>query len=250
MQKQAHAQKQLLLVSTSTTHGTGYLDHCESEIKEVLGNRKSILFVPYARPSGRTYEEYTDIARERFKKMGIKLMGIHEHRNQDLIEAVEDAEAIFIGGGNTFVLLKALYYAGNGKGVMDAIKKKVNSGTPYIGTSAGSNVAGKTIMATNDMPIVFPPSFEAMGLVPFIINPHYIDPNPDSKHMGETRETRIKEYHVFNKEVVVGLREGAMLHIIGDKVQLKGTVGARIFRQGKEATEHKPGEELDFLMIL
>ena len=131
---------------------------------------------------------------------------------------------------------------------MDEIREKVNRGFPYIGTSAGSNVAGQTIMTTNDMPIAYPPSFEAMGLVPFIINPHYLDPDPNSKHMGETRETRIKEYHVFNDDVVVGLREGAMLHVVGDKVYLKGSTSARIFRKGQEPTEHQPGASLDFLL--
>jgi len=234
--------KNLLLVSTSTLHGSGYLDHCEPQIRDVLEGRKGVLFVPYARPSGRTLDEYTTIARTRLQKMGFDLSGIHEHG--DPRRAVEDAEAIFIGGGNTFVLLKSLYDAN----IMDSIRDKVRKGMPYIGTSAGSNVAGRTVMTTNDMPIVYPPSFEAMELVPFIINPHYLDPDPGSRHMGETRETRIKEYHAFNDDVVVGLREGAMLHVVGDKVYLKGSAGARIFRKAREPTEHQLGESLDFLL--
>lgn len=234
--------KNVLLVSNSTLHGSGYLDHCEVEISDVLKDRGKVLFVPYARPSGKTLDDYTGIARDRFRRMGFHLSGIHEH--DDAIGAVEDAEAIFIGGGNTFVLLNSLYDAG----IIDEIREKVNGGIPYIGTSAGSNVAGRTIMTTNDMPIAYPPSFEAIGLVPFVINPHYLDSNPNSKHMGETRETRIGEYHVFNDDVVVGLREGAMLHIVGDEVNLKGSTSARIFRRGQEPTEHQPGESLDFLL--
>lgn len=234
--------KRLLLVSNSTLHGSGYLDHCESQIKQILEGKKRVLFIPYARPSGKTLNEYTIIAYERFKRMGFGLSGIQEH--DDPIRAVEDAEAIFIGGGNTFVLLKSLYDAY----IMEGIREKVNKGMPYIGTSAGSNVAGKTIMTTNDMPIVHPPSFEALKLVPFIINPHYLDPDPDSKHMGETRETRIKEYHAFNDDLVVGLREGAMLYIVGDKMYLKGSTGARTFRKGQIAIEFTPGESLDFLL--
>lgn len=232
---------ELLLVSNSTMHGKGYLDHCESEIRSLFKGKKNILFVPYARPSGLTPDEYTKIARDRFIKIGFNLEGVHEHNNP--IDAIKSAEGIFIGGGNTFVLLKSLYETK----LIEAIREKVLSGTPYLGTSAGSNVAGKTIMTTNDMPIVYPPSFNAMSLVPFVINPHYIDPDPNSKHMGETRETRIKEYLVFNNEYVVGLREGTMLHIKDNQVVLKGSTGARIFRKDKDPTEHSPGESINFL---
>jgi dipeptidase E len=224
-------------------HGSNYLDHCQSNIQEFFQDKQDILFVPFARPSGKTYDEYTAIAKKKFEEMGFKLSGIHEHTYQKI--AAASAEAIFIGGGNTFVLLKELYESG----LIEIIRRKVGEGTPYLGTSAGSNVAGKTIMTTNDMPISYPPSFEAMGLVPFIINPHYLDPDPNSKHMGETRETRIKEYHIFNNDIVVGLREGAMLRVIGNTVTLLGTTGARIFRQGQDATEHQPGETLDFLLL-
>jgi len=235
-------KRTLLLISNSTLHGSGYLDHCADEIQKFLGNRKTILFVPYARPSGMTHDEYTKIAKERFQKMGITLTGIHKH--SDAKEAVKKAEAVFIGGGNTFVLLSNLYKSG----VIDEIKKKVSEGIPYIGTSAGSNVACKSIKTTNDMPVMHPPSFEALNLVPFNINPHYLDPNPDSKHMGETRETRIKEFHFYNDEYVVGLREGAMLHIVDDEITLKGTTGAIIFKNGQDAKEYSSGELLDFLL--
>ena len=234
--------RSLLLISNSTLHGSGYLDHCADEIKKILGDKKNVLFIPYARPSGITHDEYTKIARERFEKMGFKLKGIHEYKSPK--DAVKSAESIFIGGGNTFVLLSGLYKAD----ILDEIRNKVKSGIPYIGTSAGSNVACKSIKTTNDMPVVYPPSFDALGLAPFNINPHYLDPDPNSKHKGETRETRIKEFHFFNSDYVVGLREGAMLHVIGDKITLKGTTGARIFKYNMEPKEYKPGDSLNFLL--
>lgn len=234
--------RNLLLISNSTLHGSGYLDHCADEICRFLGERKNVLFIPYARPSGMTHDEYTKIARDRFAKMGFKLTGIHEHDSPK--EAVHSAEAIFIGGGNTFVLLNGLYE----EDILDDIRLKVNEGTPYIGTSAGSNVACKSIKTTNDMPIVYPPSFNALDLVPFNINPHYLDPDPSSKHMGETRETRINEFHFYNSEYVVGLREGAILHVLDDSVTLKGTTGTRIFKKDIEPKEYKPGDKLDFLL--
>ena len=235
-------KRKLLLISNSTLHGSGYLDHCADEITKFLGDRKTILFVPYARPSGMTHDEYTKVAKDRFEKMGITLTGIHEQ--SDPKDAVKKAEAVFIGGGNTFVLLSNLYKSG----VIDEIRKRVLEGMPYIGTSAGSNAACKSVKTTNDMPIIYPPSFDALNLVPFNINPHYLDPNPGSKHMGETRETRITEFHFYNDEYVAGLREGAMLHIVDDEITLKGTTGARIFKNGQEAKEFKPGDSLDFLL--
>jgi dipeptidase E len=234
--------RNLLLISNSTLHGSGYLDHCADEIQKFLGDRKTVLFIPYARPGGMTHDEYTTAARERFEKMGLELTGIHEYNSPK--EAVKNAEAIFIGGGNTFVLLNGLYKAD----IVEEIRNKVNDGTPYIGTSAGSNVACKSIKTTNDMPIVYPPSFDGLNMTSFNINPHYLDPDPTSKHKGETRETRISEFHFFNNEYVVGLREGAMLHIVDDNVTLKGTTGARIFRRSDEPKEYKPGDSLDFLL--
>ncbi len=235
-------KRNLLLISNSTLHGSGYLDHCAEEIKQFLKNKKSILFIPYARPSGMTHEEYTKIAKERFKKIGIELTGIHEY--SDSKKAVRKAEAIFIGGGNTFVLLSQLYK----KDVLDTIRERVSEGMPYIGTSAGSNVACKNIKNTNDMPIMYPPSFNGLNLVPFNINPHYLDPDPNSTHKGETRETRIKEFHFYNSEYVVGLREGCMLYIDNDKIILKGSTGARVFKNEKEPVEYKPGDDMSFLM--
>jgi dipeptidase E len=235
-------KRNLLLVSNSTLHGSKYLDHCIDEIKNILGQRKTILFIPYARPSGMTHDEYTKVAKNRFEKIGVSLTGIHQKSNPK--SAVKEAEAIFIGGGNTFVLLKELYT----QDIIKDIREKISKGMPYIGTSAGSNVACKSIKTTNDMPIVYPPSFDALNLVSFNINPHYLDPDPNSKHMGETRETRINEFHFYNKDYVVGLREGTMLRIIDDEITLKGSTGARVFKNNEEPKEFKPGEKLDFLL--
>ncbi|MFD2247229.1 dipeptidase PepE [Pontibacter ruber] len=234
--------RNLLLISTSSTHGTGYLEHCEAEIKELLQGKSSVLFIPYARPSGISHKDYTTKARETFERMGFTLTGVHEAT--DPVKAVEQAEAVFIGGGNTFLLLRQLY----ANKLVAPLQERVKKGMPYIGTSAGTNVAGKTIGTTNDMPIVFPKTFDALQLVPFNFNPHYQDPEPDSKHMGETRETRINEFHVHNTQPVVGLREGSMLHVTGDKIELKGPLTARIFLQGQKPQEFKPGEDITFLL--
>lgn len=235
-------ERKCLLISNSTLHGSGYLDHCAEEIKQFLGNKSTILFIPYARPGGITYDDYTSMATKRFEKMDISVKGIHEYSNP--IDTVKNAEAIFIGGGNTFVLLSQLYKTE----ILTEIRKKVAQGMPYIGTSAGSNVACKNIKTTNDMPIIHPPSFDALNLVPFNINPHYLDPNPESKHKGETRETRITEFHCYNTEYVVGLREGAILHVLNNNVTLKGTTGARIFQKETDPKEYQPGDTLNFLL--
>jgi dipeptidase E len=231
--------RKLLLISNSTLHGSGYLDHAENEIRNFLGNVKRVLFVPFA-----LYDRdaYTSTARERFEKMGYGLHSIHTAPKAQI--AVADAEAIFIGGGNTFRLLKALYDAD----VLETIRTRVNEGMLYVGSSAGSNVAAPTIKTTNDMPIVEPPSFAALNLVPFQINPHFLDPDPNSTHMGETREERIRQFLEENFTPVVGLREGAMLLVENDSMLLKGSSGARIFRRDQEPCEVKPGEKLDDLL--
>ena len=234
--------RNLLLISNSTLHGSGYLDHCEANICEFLGDHKTVAFVPFARPGGISHDGYTEIARERFAKMGFSLSGVHEAG--DMKAAVRNADAIFIGGGNTFVLLSGLH----ANDLLETIREEVTKGKPYIGTSAGSNVACRSIMTTNDMPIMYPPSFEALQLLPFNLNPHYLDPDPNSRHMGETRATRIKEFHVFNEVPVLGLREGAMLHVDGDKILLKGTTGARLFIRKQEPREFLPGDDLSFLL--
>ena len=231
--------KRVLLISNSTLYGSGYLDHAATEIGDFLGNVKTVLFVPYALHDR---DAYASKARERFRKMGYDLGSIHTA--PDPAKAVNDAEAIFIGGGNTFRLLNALYDTD----VLQLIASRVAAGIPYIGTSAGSNVAGPTIKTTNDMPIVQPPSFEALGLVPFQINPHFLDADPNSTHMGETREERILQFLEENETPVAGLREGAMVVGENDSYLLKGSSGARIFRKGQDPVEARPGERLDHLL--
>ncbi|MFO8077806.1 MAG: dipeptidase PepE [Thermoplasmatota archaeon] len=230
--------KQLLLISNSTLHGSGYLDHCADEIKRFLEEKNKVLFIPYARPGGISHEEYTSTAKKRFKKMGFELTSITEIN--DAKNAIDSTDAIFIGGGNTFVLISMLYK----NNLIEPIRKVVSNGTLYIGTSAGSNVACRSVKTTNDMPIYYPSSFDGLNLVPFNINPHYIDPDPGSKHMGETRDTRIKEFHVYNDTPVIGLREGAMIHCVDDSFVLKGDFGAKLFTKDADPKELKIGKEI------
>ena len=229
----------LLLISNSTLHGSGYLDHCEEALRNFLGPLRRILFVPYALADRAAYAAR---ARERLRRMGYAADSVHDAKEP--ADAVSSAEAIFVGGGNTFRLLTALYE----RGLVEPLRRRVLEGTPYVGTSAGSNVACVTIKTTNDMPIVQPPRFEGLGLVPFNINPHYLDPDPQSRHMGETREERIREFHEENTPPVIGLREGAMLRIEPPRVTLLGTTGARLFRRGRPPEEHLPGARLDSLL--
>lgn len=228
--------KRILLISNSTLYGSGFLDHAEEEIREFLGKIQRVLFVPFALFDQNSYAAKT---RTRFNAMGYELDSIHEVTDQP--RAVKDAAAIFIGGGNTFRLLKALYDFQ----ILTLIRQKVEDGMPYVGSSAGSNVAAPTIKTTNDMPIVEPPSFQALNLVSFQINPHYLDPDPDSKHMGETREERILQFLEENDTPVVSLREGAMVRREEGATILKGSTGARIFRKGRQPIEVKPGTRLD-----
>ena len=229
----------VLLISNSTLYGSGYLDHAATEILDFLGNVKRVLFVPYA-----LYDRdaYASQAQKRFVKMGFDLNSIH--KASDPKQAIDDAEALFIGGGNTFRLLKALYDFD----LIERIRMRVAAGMPYVGSSAGSNVAGPTIKTTKDMPIVQPPSFDALGLVPFQISPHFLDPDPNSTHMGETQEERILQFLEENDTTVAGLREGAMVRVENGTTILKGSSGARIFRKGMEPVEVQPGTQLDDLL--
>ncbi len=227
--------KRLLIVSTSTIHASGYLEYLTDEIKDFFKTVKEIVFIPYARPSGMSHDDYTNVARVKFEKLGIKVKGLHEF--SDPVSALMNAEGVFTGGGNTFLLVKTLYEVG----AIDVLKERIAEGMPFMGTSAGSNIIGQTIGTTNDMPIVYPPSFEVLGVLPFNINPHYLDPDPKSTHKGETRQTRIEEFLNFNDIKVVGLREGSWLRVEGDVIELKGPHTARIFEKGKEVYEYKPG---------
>jgi dipeptidase E len=232
-------QGKVLLVSNSTVYGRGYLDHVESEIKSFLGSIQRVLFFPFALHDR---DAYTATARTRFGAMGYFIESAHETAAPK--ESVERTDAIFIGGGNTFRLLKAL----QDLGLIEAIRRKVSSGAPYIGSSAGSNVAGPTIKTTKDMPIVQPRSFDSLGLVPFQISPHYLDPDPNSTHMGETQEERILQFLEENDTPVVGIREDAWLVCNNGAVTLKGPAGARIFRRGHAPVEVVPGTEISDLV--
>lgn len=228
----------ILLASTSTLHGGNYLEYLTEEIRTLYKGITEVLFIPFARPSGISHEDYTAKVREFFSQFGITVYGLHEF--VDKKGAVNSAQAYFTGGGNTFLLVKMLH----AEDLMETLKLNVLEGKPYLGTSAGSNIAGVTMKTTNDMPIVYPASFRTMGLVPFNINPHYLDADPASKHNGETRETRIMEFHTQQKTKVVGLREGNWIRRIGSKVTTEGTQMTRIFEKGKEPYELSPGSEI------
>lgn len=233
--------RHIIIASTSTTHGSGYLEYLLKDLELFFKNTEEILFIPYARPSGLSHDDYTQIVKIAFSKINKTVKGIHEYENP--IDALKKAKGIFVGGGNTFVLTYQLYK----NNLITSLQSAVNNGTPYLGTSAGSNICGLTIKTTNDMPIVYPPSFNALALVPFNINPHYLDPDTNSKHMGETREMRIKEFHNFNTQPVIGLREGSWLHVQNDSIILKGTLTARIFEYNQIPYEVKPSTELNIL---
>ncbi|MBS9766299.1 MAG: dipeptidase PepE [Flavobacteriaceae bacterium] len=230
--------KKMIIASTSTVYGGAYLEYILPELEILFEGVSEIVFVPYARPSGMTHDEYTEVASKGFAKIGKKVKGIHQFENA--IEAVKSAKGIFVGGGNTFLLVKQLY----DNKLLEEIKTVVENGIPYFGTSAGSNITGLTMQNTNDMPIAFPPSYDTLGLIPFNINPHYLDPIEGLKHMGETRETRIKEYHKINTTPVLGIREGGWLEVKGKKITLKGDFSARWFESGKEPVEIASGTVL------
>ncbi|KOP38115.1 dipeptidase PepE [Flavobacterium sp. WLB] len=233
--------KSIIIASTSTLHGGSYLDYLLPALQLHFKNCTTILFIPYARPGGISHEEYTKKAAEVFASINIKLQGIHEFESPE--KAIQNAEGFFTGGGNTFLLVSQLYK----NNIMQLLAEKVKSGTPYLGTSAGSNICGLSMQTTNDMPIIYPPSFQTLGLIPFNLNPHYLDPDTNSQHMGETRETRIKEFHAFNAIPVLGLREGSWLEVKGDKITLKGSLKARLFKQNQTPEELEPESDLSSL---
>jgi dipeptidase E len=217
--------KRLLLLSNSTQFGKGYLDHAMEAIRTFLGPTRRLAFVPFAL---RAHAAYTEKVRERFAKEGIEVAGP---------DALASAEAVFVGGGNTFRLLDHLQRTG----LLEVLRLRAEQGMPYLGASAGTNIAAPTIKTTNDMPILEPKSFTALGLVPFQINPHYVDPDRSSTHMGETRQERLLEYLEENDTPVVALREGTWLEVEGDSVTLKGASTARLFRRGRESEDVPPG---------
>ena len=223
--------KKCLIASTSTLYNGDYLDYLLPELAIHFKSCQSILFIPYARPSGISHEDYSGKVRVAFAKINKVVKGIHEFENP--LQAIQEAEGIFTGGGNTFLLVSQLYRFG----IMDELANVIKNGTPYLGTSAGSNICGLTIQTTNDMPIVYPPSFQTLGIISFNLNPHFLDANEQSQHMGETREMRINEFHEFNSAPVLGLREGSWLEVTGEKIILKGTLSARLFQKNKNPEE-------------
>ncbi|XP_061389876.1 probable alpha-aspartyl dipeptidase [Musca vetustissima] len=238
------AERSLLLLSSSRVHGYGFLEHAKTDITNFFNKRKvqTILFVPYAL---KDHDKYTATVREALTPWGYKVEGLHT--KEDPVKAVNTAEAIFIGGGNTFVLLKTLYE----NNLVDVIRDRVlNHGIPYMGSSAGTNVATASINTSNDMPVAYPPTFVALNLVPFNINPHYLETDPNTQHKGETRDQRINEYLEYETQSrgVLGLREGTALLVEGEKATLVGDRRAKLFRPNQEPVEYEPNADLSFLL--
>ncbi|WP_118973332.1 dipeptidase PepE [Taibaiella koreensis] len=232
--------KNIILASTSTLFGETYLAYLEPVVRELFGGLTEVIFIPFARPGGVSHDDYTAAAAGALGAWGISVKGLHTFA--DPVEAIGRAQGFFTGGGNTFLLVKQLHE----QGLMQPLKAAINLGKPYLGTSAGSNIGGINMQTTNDMPIVYPPAFDTMGLVPFNLNPHYLDPDPSSTHNGETRETRIREFHTQNSIPVVGLREGSWIRVRGREATTEGSKHSRIFEQGKEPYELPPGSPLSF----
>ena len=226
-----------IIASTSTLFGGEYLEYLIPELEKLFAKATTILFVPFARPGGISHDDYTQKVTLAFQKINKKVVGLHEFENFE--QAINQAEGIFTGGGNTFLLVKQLH----DNGLMKILSNAIRTGIPYLGCSAGSNITGISMQTTNDMPIVYPSSFKTLAIIPFNLNPHYLDPDPNSTHNGETRETRIKEFHAFNEIPVIGLREGSWLEVIGKKVTLKGNLKARFFEQNRKPVELETGYE-------
>ena len=231
----------LLLISNSTNAGEEYLRYPLPAIEKFLQGVSEIVFVPYAAVTF-SYAAYEKKVQARLAEIGIRVKSVHKAK--DPVKMIREAQAICVGGGNTFALTKKMQE----QGLMKAILKKIKAGTPYVGWSAGSNVSCPTICTTNDMPIVEPESFRAIGAIPFQINPHYLDANPEG-HAGETREQRILEYIEANpRRYVAGLREGCMLRYQEGKLTLIGPKPLRIFKKGQPIRELTPADDLSFLL--
>ena len=230
----------LLLLSNSIVHGRGYLDHALEAVEEFLRGRRVVHFVPFAL---KHHEAYTARAAESLGRLGVEVRGLHAE--PDPAAAVAGAEVLFVGGGNTFRLLRGVQAAG----IVEIVRRGVAAGElSYLGSSAGTNLACPSIRTTNDMPIVEPASLRAFGLLPFQVNPHYLDPEPGSTHMGETREERIRQFLEENDVPVLGLREGAWLRRTGSSLVLAGETGAVLFRRGMAGASFSPGSDLSFLL--
>ncbi len=231
--------KNLLLASTSTIYGSDFLEYLLPELRVFFKGVRCITFVPYARPGGIQEHAYTQKVAQAFAPIGIKVIGLDQQ--SDPAKAINEAEALFTGGGNTFLLVKRLYDLG----LMQPLKAALIAGTPYLGTSAGTNICGQTMSTTNDMPIVHPPQYEVLQQIPFNLNPHFIEPDLNSVHMGETRETRIREYLTQNQTPVIGLREGSWLRVHGEDISLKGPHNAAIFKKNEPTFYIPSGQNLN-----
>lgn len=231
---------QAIIASTSTLHGSSYLEYLKPALKSHFIDSEEVLFIPFARPGGISHQEYTQKAATGLKPFAHTVVGLYEF--SDMKKAISEAKAIFVGGGNTFLLVKKLHELN----LMKALRQSIEKGTRYLGTSAGSNICGLSMQTTNDMPIVYPPSFETLGILRFNINPHYVDADTSSTHKGETRETRIQEFQTLNSETVVGLREGSWIKIDGNEITLEGDLPAKIFEPGKQAYELSPKSHFKF----
>lgn len=231
--------RKLLLVSSSRVHGFGFLEHCEAAVQQHFANCSRIVFVPYALADHDGYEE---LVKNRFAEMGLPIKSLHHA--SDPVQAVIDSDGIFIGGGNSFRLLKTLY----DQQLVTPIQNLVSQGKPYMGSSAGTNMSCPTIRTTNDMPIVEPPSLNSLNLIPFQINPHFLDADPNSTHKGETREQRLTEYLEENTRPVVAIREGSWLTVNENECTLNGATGMMLFEQGKSPQAFEAGADLSFLL--
>ncbi len=235
--------RNMIVASTSTLHGSGYLDYLTPVLQERLSEQgiKEVLFIPFARPGGISHDVYTAKAAAAFEKINVQVTGIHNHK--DPIASLLNTSAIFTGGGNTFQLVKMLHDLN----LMNPLREAIYKGTLYIGTSAGSNICGLNMKTTNDMPIVEPSSFKTTGAIGYNINAHYLDPIPGNTHMGETREQRIAEFHTYNTIPVIGLREGSYINVRGTEEILEGPLSARLFLPQQSPQEVAPGYDFSKL---
>lgn len=229
----------LLLLSNSVAPGRGYLEHVFAELDEILAGKTSVAFVPYAL---RDLDGYTAQVAAALSPFGVTVTGVHTGVPAQVIA---ECDVIYVGGGNTFRLVSALHR----EGLLAVVREQVRAGKPYIGSSAGTNVAAPSLKTTNDMPIVAPASFETFGLVPFQINPHYLDSDPTSTHQGETRDERLRQYLEENEVPCFAMREGTWLRREGDKLYFEGIeTGGRLYRRGKPVSEIPTPAELSFLL--
>lgn len=232
----------LFLLSSSSVHGYAPFEHALTALAEIVGDARSLLFAPFAVAN---HDGYTERVQTLLDSLGVPVVGLHAV--PDPKTAVEEAEILFIGGGNSFRLLSALWTLG----LIEPIRRRAEIGElRFIGSSAGTNMACPSLRTTNDMPIVQPPSFEALGLVPFQINPHYVDADPATTHRGETREDRLFEFLEANDVAVLGLREGSWLRRRGDSLTLHGVAGARLFRRDAAPELFDPGADVSWLLTL